>query len=496
MYQAKLNHFIGDTTIFNSPSRDLNSHDSLSPGSKSNCLTKNNGMVVRKDSELVDARAKIVSVPEILSPNTNKDLEVYKVTYEVTNSIIYRYNLIGNRNSNRIGNKKVINVTVHNPRQLRALAILSSGIDSIKRIKKNHYNVKSQSKNGYYDVIKKYGFGWTCDCPNYEQYQSDCKHIYAVQYSIQLRLQAHHDINPDNKIQVSHVASCPNCQSFNVVKNGQRKCYKGNNQRYICKDCNHSFVMNRELSRLKANPDVICIAMDLYFKGNSLAKIKHHLKMFYKLEVSRPTIMRWVHKFSKILNEYSIKHTPQTGDIWNCDEMTINIRKDGVKKNYEWIWNLMDSDTRFLLASTITKKREIEDARGVLRQGKEQANGKPKVLITDGLQAYNDANKKELSKKTDKTIHFRTPSKRKYFLNQNIERLNGTIRERLKVMRGTHSPETAQHIIDGERFYYNFIKPHMSLNNMTPAQIANLPIPELDDNPWLTYLKSALEDAN
>lgn len=156
----------------------------------------------------------------------------------------------------------------------------------------------------------------------------------------------------------------------------------------------------------------------------------------------------------------------------------------------------MDSDTRFLLASTITKHREVEDACKVLQNGKEQSGMKPKVLITDGLQSYNEANKRILSRKTNKTIHFRTRSRRKHFLNQNIERLNGTIRERLKVMRGTHSPETAQAIIDGERFYYNFIKPHMNLNGMTPSQIANLPIPEVDDNPWLSYLKSALKDSN
>ena len=172
--------------------------------------------------------------------------------------------------------------------------------------------------------------------------------------------------------------------------------------------------------------------------------------------------------------------------------MTINIRKNGVKNNTEWIWNLMDSGTRFLLASTIPKKKEVNDARKVLKEGREQAKDKPKVLITEGLQGYNDACKKEYHKRLNPTIHFRTPSRRKYFLNQNIERLNGTIRERLKVMRGTYSPETAQEIIDGERFYYNFIKPHMSLDGMTPAQICNLPIPT-DDNPWLSYLKSALE---
>jgi transposase-like protein len=390
---------------------------------------------------------------------------------------------------------KVIKMTIHNPRQLRALGILSSGIDSIKRKNPNYYYVKSQSKDGYYIVNRRVEGGWGCTCPNFEEYHSDCKHIYAVQFSKQLRLQAEHEVDND-KIQISNVVSCPECHSFNVVKNGQRKCSKGINQRYLCRDCNHRFVMDRTLSRLKATPEVICVAMDLYFKGNSLSKIKHHFKMFYKLNVSRPTIMRWVHKFSKKLNEYSEKHTPKTGELWNCDEMTVNIRKNGVKNNLEWIWNLMDSDTRFLLASTISKDRKMKDARKVLRKGKQQANNKPKALITDGLQVYPDACVKEFYKKSDRTIHFRTPSHRKKFLNQNIERLNGTVRERLKVMRGTHSRNTAQILLDGERFYYNFIKPHMSLNGMTPAQIANLPIPDVDDNPWMSYLKDALNNEN
>ena len=92
----------------------------------------------------------------------------------------------------------------------------------------------------------------------------------------------------------------------------------------------------------------------------------------------------------------------------------------------------------------------------------------------------------------DPTIHFRTPSKRKYFLNQNIERLNGTVRERLKVMRGLDSEDTAQVIIDGDRFYYNYIKPHMGLNGLTPAQIANLPIAPEGENPWMVHIKEAL----
>jgi len=131
----------------------------------------------------------------------------------------------------------------------------------------------------------------------------------------------------------------------------------------------------------------------------------------------------------------------------------------------------------------------------VLNQGKRRSGRKPKVLITDGLQAYPEASRKVFYTMREPTIHFRTPSTRKHFLNQNIERLNGTYRERLKVMRGTESIPTAQALLDGERFYYNHIKPHMSLNGMTPAQVAGVPTPDIEnENPWLSYLLAATRE--
>jgi len=312
--------------------------------------------VVLSDGEFVVARANTVSVPAMKGDMAG---EVYKITYPITKTFIYIDTYIGNG----VGNK-VVSMKVHNPRQLKALAILSSGIDAIQRINANHYKVKSQHGAGYYDVTFKKGKGWLCTCPAFKAQEHDCKHIYAAHFSAKLRLDVEREVET-NPLHVQELINCPECKGYDIKKDGKRKTKKGEVQRFKCRACGARFVHDKTFSRLKATPEGICVAMDLYFKGNSLAKIKHHLKMFYKVTVNRSTILRWIQKFSEILNDYSEKHKPQVGDLWNCDEMTINVRKKDVERNLEWIWNLMDSDTRYMLASTVTHKREVKDAKKV-----------------------------------------------------------------------------------------------------------------------------------
>jgi hypothetical protein len=44
--------------------------------------------------------------------------------------------------------------------------------------------------------------------------------------------------------------------------------------------------------------------------------------------------------------------------------------------------------------------------------------------------------------------------------------------------------------MDGQRIYYNFIRPHMSLNGKTPAQQADIDV-KLENNKWLSLVKRA-----
>jgi len=75
-----------------------------------------------------------------------------------------------------------------------------------------------------------------------------------------------------------------------------------------------------------------------------------------------------------------------------------------------------------------------------------------------------------------------------------VERLNGTIREREKVMRGLKQEESAQNTLEGFRAYYNFIRKHKSLKGKPPAEMANIDL-GLEGNKWLNLINKACKDA-
>ena len=72
--------------------------------------------------------------------------------------------------------------------------------------------------------------------------------------------------------------------------------------------------------------------------------------------------------------------------------------------------------------------------------------------------------------------------------NNRIERLNGTLRERVKVQRGWKSMKTP--LAEGQRIHYNFVKPHAAFEGQTPAERAEVGIQA--KNKWLAMLTEAI----
>jgi transposase-like protein len=70
---------------------------------------------------------------------------------------------------------------------------------------------------------------------------------------------------------------CPKCFSQTYQKFGVRHNKYGDMQHYVCKACNHRFVINPAFENAKASAKIITAAIDLYFKGISFRKIGSYL---------------------------------------------------------------------------------------------------------------------------------------------------------------------------------------------------------------------------
>lgn len=277
---------------------------------------------------------------------------------------------------------------------------------------------------------------------------------------------------PDNPV------VCKYCQSSYTRKYGWYK----ETQLYFCDGCNRKFAPNDSLFHMKTPANQVSSALDMYYKGMSITEIREHLQQEYQNTPSGSTVFKWTQKYTNEAVKESENYRPKVGDVWIADETYVRVdqKKRGdsqVENPYvksrkaKWVifWDIIDADTRYLLASHITTTRGTKDAKALMDKAAAMAGKAPRVVVTDALAAYLDGI--ELAYGRDTKHRQGAPFDIENNTNL-IERLHGTIKERTKVMRGFRTAETAQRFLDGWKVYYNFMKPHESLNSKTPAEAA------------------------
>lgn len=364
-------------------------------------------------------------------------------------------------------------------REERARNLLENPNTHILRINDNHYQMKSLATNRIYDIYSTES-GWTCSCPDHMYRHVICKHALAISLSIQLRQQ----VRERNKIVIEEMGcdKCPQCLSPKIVKHGIRHNKNYDLQRYSCKDCNNRFSFNLGFEKMSVNPKIITSAMQLYFTGESLRNVQKFIKL-QGVNVAHSTVYQWIKKYTQLMKTHLDSIVPQVGDTWRADEVYVKVKGD---KRY--MFALMDDETRFWIAQEVADSKFKHDARNLLRMGKESMNTKPRVFITDGLQAYNDAFKKEYGAvKKGSSIHIRHISLDGDKNNNKMERLNGEFRDREKVMRGVKKEDSV--IFDGYQLYHNYIRGHMALEGKTPAEKCGIEIK--GNNKWITLIQNA-----
>jgi len=257
--------------------------------------------------------------------------------------------------------------------------------------------------------------------------------------------------------------NCKYCQSDNVIKYGK---YKGV-QQYYCKDCHSKFQDDNALYYMKTPANQVTSALNMYYEGMSIKAIRRNLKQEHGNMPSTATIYEWIQKYTQYAIDSIKGYEPKKiGENWIADETMIEIDGRNV-----WLFDIIDADTRFLLATRLTRSRTTQDAQMLIDRAIKTAGKEPKVVITDKLASYLDV---RYGKDAE---HRQSGIARADDSTQLIERFHETLKQRTKTMRGLKNIESAVDFINGWLVHYNYLRPHTSLDDKTPAEVAGVDFP-------------------
>lgn len=266
--------------------------------------------------------------------------------------------------------------------------------------------------------------------------------------------------------------TCPDCGSENTVWRGWRYNRSGKKHLQLCNDCGRKFTPDDGFLRMRNKPRHIVIAVDLHRSGLSLQQVKNHLWQHYGVSVSRPTILEWVRKYSKLIEDFVGKQKPEIKGNVHADEVIVKVK--GKKKYY---WGAKDRKTKYKLAKKLTHKRDKFGAKNIFKKLKHNCKGRPPKIITDKLGQYRRAYNKYFYRTETKLVHGVPIACKKYGLEHNnncIERDNERIKGRYKTMRGFNGFKSAQDILFLIDNCHNYIDPHPELGWKTPAEVAGI----------------------
>jgi len=370
-----------------------------------------------------------------------------------------------------------------------ALAIVARG-DQIETVSPREFRVQSQSNpNQTYTVTVQRKL-WSCTCAFcVEGKGRHCIHILATKFRLGLQ---------EKPAEPTAGPTCEKCHSSDVIQSGHRLNKSGAVRRFRCKTCGAYFSGKEGFHKRRSDPDTIAKALDLYFRGTSLRQVAEHFAQAYNLPVSDTTVYRWVTHYSALAAEWMASQGAKVGETWHVDERVVNVNGEN-----HYLWNVMDSETRFLLASRISKGRGIPEARAAFQDAKGTTDVTPKEIRSDGYPGYPEAIKREFGRRRlptdperdakDGTRAYWSPHKivssiRAPESNNILERLNGTSKDRTKTMRAYDNHRGASALSVGWQVHYNLIRNHLALGR-TPGVAAGLP--DLGTFRWRTVLDLA-----
>ncbi len=254
------------------------------------------------------------------------------------------------------------------------------------------------------------------------------------------------------------LARCKYCGSKNINRYGSTK----NTQTWWCKDCQRKFSNNSTFPHMKTPMIQIALVLGMYWEGMPVDAIRRNLYILCNNYPSHSTIYEWINRFASKAKDEAKNYRPKVGNEWIAKEMIIKVKG----KNF-WIIDIIDPDTRFILATKLSKYHKIDDIKQLMEAARDVARKMPERVLTNGWKGYRDGIELAYGAES-KHIQIKTLSDQ---LDVELkEWWYDMLRDRAKVMRSMENEDVAQFMQEGWLIHYNYFRPQEALIDKTPAE--------------------------
>jgi putative transposase len=282
----------------------------------------------------------------------------------------------------------------------------------------------------------------------------------------------------DTDSRITQPVRCKYCYSTVVVRNGRRE---NNTQYWLCTNCGHGFVDNRALPGMKYPIEALASAVSQFYSGARLGDICRYVKQQTNVKPSYSTIYCWIKRATELTEEATKTCRPATSNRWIAYETGIYLSG----KKYR-VLEIMDSETRFLLAAKLSGNRNKNDIKDLLDLSITLTGKLPELVTLNVWKGY--AERLE-SAYGFKILFFKDRSATRSENRDSPESLNNGQKEKLAVLRGLKKAGTAKSVLEGWTIHYNYFRPHKTLDGRTPAETAHIHFPFRN---WLDVIENRM----
>lgn len=244
--------------------------------------------------------------------------------------------------------------------------------------------------------------------------------------------------------------SCKHCHSSRTARGGMAH----GKQRYSCKGCKRTFLDNGAAPGMRYPMQVVASALEQFYGAASLHLIVRCLVVRHGVQPEHANIQRWIAKYTNRAAGAVTLMRPQVGSQWIVHETQARTYALGAKQPV-WLWDIIDTRTRFLLVTGCSRERGSLDFDALLQAAKQRAGHAPEVLFAE----------KAILARGDFEIRVPTP-----FALKVVNSSSG----RNSILWRLRSRKALSLSILGWVIHYNFFRSHPGLGGKTPAETAGI----------------------